>query len=120
MDNLLTQLAIGAEISSVGGSDKDSNLTGHVETILKNIILILSVVCVAVMIIGGVQYMTSAGDTGKVEKGKMTILYGLIGLIVCALAFIIVNFVIEGILKQPPKCEEGQVYNVELEECVAK
>ena len=41
-----------------------------------------------------------AGDAGKVKKGKDTILYGLIGLVVCVLAFALVNWVIVGILKQ--------------------
>ena len=52
------------------------------------------------MIIGGVQYMTSAGDTQKVTKAKNTILYGLIGLVICVLAFAIVNFVITNIIAQ--------------------
>ena len=38
--------------------------------------------------------MTSSGDPGKVKKAKDVILYGIIGLIVCALAFAIVNFVV--------------------------
>ena len=43
--------------------------------------------------------MTSSGDAGKVKKAKDTILYGVIGLVVCVLAFAIVNFVITDILK---------------------
>ena len=42
--------------------------------------------------------MTSSGDAGKVKKAKDTILYGIIGLVVCVLAFAIVNFVISNIL----------------------
>ena len=38
--------------------------------------------------------MMSQGDPGKTKKAKDTILYGLIGLIVCLLAFAIVQFVI--------------------------
>ena len=59
-----------------------------------------AIVCVVVMIICGVNYMTSSGDTGKVKKAKDTILYGVIGLVVCVLAFAIVNFVINNILKE--------------------
>ena len=44
--------------------------------------------------------MTSAGDPGKVKKAKDTILYGVIGLVVCVLAFAIVNFVIANIIGQ--------------------
>ena len=85
-------------IDGVGKSD--TNLVGSVTTILNAVIGVLGLVCVVVMIIGGVTYMTSSGDAAKVKKAKDTILYGLIGLIVCVLAFAIVNFVISNIIGQ--------------------
>ena len=42
----------------------------------------------------------------KIEKAKKTILYACIGLIISALAFIIVNFVINNILGQAQTTEE--------------
>ena len=61
---------------------------------------VLGLVAVIFVVVGGVKYMTSAGDPGKVQQAKKTIIYALIGLIVCALAFAIVNFVISGIIKK--------------------
>ena len=81
--------------------DKGEALTNNVQSIVKNIILALGVVCVVVMLVGGINYMTSSGDPSKVEKAKKTILYGLIGLIICVLAFAIVNFVISQIIQNP-------------------
>ena len=81
------------------GTAANDTLVGNVTAILNAVIGILGLVCVIVMIIGGVNYMTSAGDATKVKKGKDTILYGLIGLIICVLAFALVNWVIVGILK---------------------
>ena len=98
MKELITKFAIGEVLTDV--TDDGDTLIENVKTILSTIIGVLGFVCVVVMIIGGVNYMTSSGDAGKVEKAKKTILYGLIGLIVCALAFIIVNFVIKTILDQ--------------------
>lgn len=72
---------------------KSTDLVGDVTTILEVIIGALGIVAVVLVIMGGVTYMTSAGDAGKVKKGKDTILYALIGLVICALAFAIVNFV---------------------------
>ena len=100
MKELLTKFAandIGVTLMDVEDSGEDTLIT-NVKTILSAIIGILGFVCVVVMIIGGVNYMTSSGDTGKVKKAKDTILYGLIGLIVCVLAFAIVQFVIGTIL----------------------
>lgn len=78
----------------------NDNLQNNVIGILNAVIGVLSFVCVVVIIIGGVNYMTSSGDAGKVKKAKDTILYGIIGLVVCVLAFAIVNFVISSILKE--------------------
>ncbi len=97
MNSLITKLAIGESVNPVnGGGD---NLVGNITTILSQVIAVLGLVCVVVMIIGGVNYMTSPGDAGKVKKAKDTILYGVIGLVVCVLAFAIVNFVISNIIK---------------------
>ena len=46
------------------------------------------------VIIGGIQYTTSGGDSAAVTKAKNTILYGIVGLVIALLAYAIVNFVI--------------------------
>lgn len=98
MEYIITKLAAGVTINNL---NKDTTqLENAIPDILSAIIGILGLVCVVVMIIGGVNYMTSAGDAGKVKKAKDTILYGLIGLIICALAFALVNFVLRNILGQ--------------------
>jgi heme/copper-type cytochrome/quinol oxidase subunit 2 len=65
---------------------------------IANIINILSVivgiVAVVMIIIGGLRYITSGGASEKVSGAKNTILYALIGLIIVALAQVIVHFVI--------------------------
>ena len=67
--------------------------------ILNVIIGLLSVVAVIVIVIGGTQYMISNGDPGKTKKAKDTILYAVIGLIICGLAAVIVNFVVVRLIK---------------------
>lgn len=96
MNKLITTLA--ATIGTVGDAETESDLTGNITNILNAIIGVLGIVAVVVIIIGGVGYMTSSGDAGKVKKAKDTILYGIIGLIVVALSFAIVNFVIGNII----------------------
>ncbi len=79
-------------------TDQDSNLDKQVINIINGIVGVLGLAAVIIIILGGVQYMTSTGDAGKVKKAKDTILYGIIGLVVCVLAFAIVNFVILNII----------------------
>lgn len=73
-------------------------LPGLITGILNAIIAVSGIVAVIFVLIGGVNYMTSSGDSGKLEKAKKTILYACIGLIITALAFAIVNFTISGII----------------------
>lgn len=89
-------IKFAAQVDTVG--DGDNTLVSNITNILNAVIGVLGLVCVVVMIIGGVNYMTSAGDASKVKKGKDTILYGLIGLIICVLAFALVNWVIVGVI----------------------
>lgn len=98
MKDIITKLADLPTVNEVNGGGDD--LVGNITSIINAVIAVLGIVCVVVMIIGGINYMTSSGDAGKVKKGKDTILYGLIGLVICVLAFAIVNFVIVNIIKQ--------------------
>ena len=72
-------------------------LMNTVQLIINVALSVLGVVTVIVIIVGGVTYITSYGDAGKVKKAKDTIMYGVIGLVVALLAFAIVNFVLGGI-----------------------
>ena len=98
MKDIITKFGI-PEVQPVDEAN-NNDLQGNVIAILNAVIGVLSFVCVVFIIIGGVTYMTSSGDAGKVKKAKDTILYGVIGLVVCVLAFAIVNFVISNILGQ--------------------
>lgn len=82
---------------AAGCSGTNDQLPSVIQGILNAIIGIAGLVAVIYIIIGGVQYMTSSGDTTKVEKAKKTILYACIGLVICVLSFAIVNWAITAI-----------------------
>jgi hypothetical protein len=46
------------------------------------------------IVIGGIKYTTSNGDSSAITSAKNTILYSVVGLVVAILAFAIVNFVL--------------------------
>lgn len=77
----------------------DNNLMTTLNQIINVIIGIIGFIAVIVIILGGVQYTTSAGDSGKVKKAKDTIMYGIIGLVIALLAYSIVNFVLSSLFK---------------------
>lgn len=73
----------------VGGTD-GSNLAHNLITWF---IGTAGIVAAIYVVVGGVGYITSSGDSGKLQKSKNTILYSLIGLAIVALAQIITAFV---------------------------
>jgi len=95
MKDFIIHFADNTKPNPVG--DGSSDLTGNVTSVINQIIGVLGIVAVIVIVLGGIQYMTSTGDAAKVKKAKDTILYGVIGLIVVILAFAIVNFVINNV-----------------------
>lgn len=62
--------------------------------IINAVLGVIGLVAVIFVVYGGFLYLTSAGDAGKVKKGKDTLLYACIGLVIVGLSFAIVNFVI--------------------------
>lgn len=76
----------------------ETELMPMISTILNVVFGVVGIVAVIMIIIGGVNYTMSQGDTQKIQKAKNTIMYGIIGLVIVLLAFAIVNFVLNGLL----------------------
>lgn len=88
----------GYNRSCTNPSDDTGDPTNDIEKTIQSIINILSVVvgivAVFMIIISGFRYITSGGDSARVSSAKNTIIYAIVGLIVIALAQVIVRFVI--------------------------
>lgn len=71
--------------------------------IIQNVINLLlyasGIIAVIMIIIGGINYVLSGGDQSKITTAKNTIFYAVIGLVVAALSFAIVNFVVAELFK---------------------
>lgn len=79
-------------VSPGNASDK----VGDIVRLIINIFSwIVGVIAVIMIIVGGLKYITSGGDSGNVTGAKNTILYAVVGLVVVALAQFIVRFVLE-------------------------
>jgi len=55
---------------------------------------IVGVASIFMIIFGGFRFVTSGGDSGKISSARNTVLYAVVGLIVVAVAQIIVIFVV--------------------------
>ena len=74
--------------------DQGASPATLIKTIVNVLLFIIGAISVIMIIIGGIMYTTSAGDSGQITKAKNTIMYAVIGLVIAFLAFAIVNFVI--------------------------
>lgn len=67
-------------------------------TVVVNILLyIIGAISVIMLIVGGIRYTISNGDSSQVTSAKNTILYAIVGLIIAFLAYAIVNWVLTGL-----------------------
>ncbi len=71
--------------------------TGVFKQVTNTILYIVGIIAVIMLIIGGIKYVVSGGDSKKVTDAKNTVLYAIIGLVIAFLAFAIVNFVISAL-----------------------
>jgi len=66
-------------------------------TVVNVLLFLIGAISVIMLIVGGIRYTVSAGDSGNVTAAKNTIMYAIIGLIIAFLAFAIVNWVLGAI-----------------------
>lgn len=109
--DICKELTSGSAAWKANGCGDDASgqqFSNVILTIINVVIGAAGIVALIFIVIGGYNYMISAGDPGKVKKAKDTIMYAVIGLIVCILAAAIVNFVIKAVTKQPASSFSSQ------------
>lgn len=91
--NVFDQCAGNSTSAVCKASDKD-DASKLVRTLINTMLMVLGIVAVIMIIIGGIRYTMSNGDSASLNNAKNTILYSVVGLVVAMLAYAIVNFVI--------------------------
>lgn len=90
-----SQLSLDAECDGgVGTEVGRSNVDKLITDAINLFSIVIGVISVIMIMVGGVKYITSQGSSDNVTSAKNTILYALVGLVVVALAQVIVRFVL--------------------------
>ena len=84
----------GASSNNCSDTTASDSATKLVKTIINVISVIVGVIAVIMIIIGGFRYIASGGKQESVQAAKNTILYAIIGLVIVALAQIVVRFIL--------------------------
>lgn len=87
--------------------DEETELMFRVRNILNVVYLWIGIIAVIFIVVGGIYYMTSAGDSAKIQRAKNTILYSVCGLVVTLSAFAITNFAIGALDGRTPDGSGG-------------
>ena len=77
-----------------GQSDSLTGESGVFVTVTNILLFIIGAIAVIMLVIGGIRYTISNGDSNAVTAAKNTIMYAIIGIVVAILAYAAVNFVI--------------------------
>lgn len=102
-DNISGSLCQGVNNAANGTNDQGCGTAGNngttdlhsVASKIVNIFsIIVGVVAVIMIIYGGFRYITSGGDSAKVGGAKNSLVYAIVGLIIVALAQLIVHYVL--------------------------
>ena len=72
----------------------DADVDSTIQTVINILSLVGGVIAVIMIIIGGIRYVTSSGDSGSTASARNTIIYALVGLVIIALAQVIVQFTV--------------------------
>lgn len=94
-------LSMSDGAASARGVDQAATLfgnTGIFTTVTNVMLFIVGAISVIMIVIGGLRYVVSGGDTSNVTAAKNTILYAIVGLVVAMLAYAMINFVITSFL----------------------
>lgn len=87
----------GANSASCGSNkngDPKQGLQNLAKTITNAFSVVIGAAAVIMILFGGFRYITSGGDSGRVGSAKNTLIYAIVGLIIVALAQVIVHYVI--------------------------
>jgi hypothetical protein len=81
-----------AEIDAARGLDLD-DIYGFLVEVANIFLAFLAILAVFAILVGAYQYIFSGGNDEKVKAGRNWIIYGVVGLVIAALAFVVVGFV---------------------------
>lgn len=101
-DEIRNNLNCGADLNvttnptaaGCAATDTSGNFSALIKRIINIFSIIVGVIAVIMIVIGGLKYITSGGESSNVSSAKNTIIYAIVGLVVVALAQFIVRFVL--------------------------
>lgn len=77
----------------------DTNLMSWVSRVLNIVIGLAALVSAAMLIFSGYKYITANGDEAAIGKATKSLTWAIVGLVICFISVLIVNFVMSDVIK---------------------
>ena len=92
--DVINGVCTGAEDPTACAGNDGSGVNTLVKTGIRIFQVLVGLISVVMIIFGGLRFVMSGGDSGKIASARNTIMYALIGVAVVVLAEVLVHFVI--------------------------
>lgn len=89
--------SITAGVNAARGDGQPADLfggTGILTSVTNVLLFVAGALSVIMLIIGGLRYALSGGNSTAVTAAKNTVLYAIVGLVIAFVAFAAINFVL--------------------------
>lgn len=91
-DQVCTGIDLASGTNNCG--DGGSEVNGVLKSVINLLTLVVGILAVIMIIVAAARFITSGGDASKVSGAKNALVFALVGLVVVALAQMIVHFVL--------------------------
>jgi hypothetical protein len=88
----------GASLYNPLGADVNS-LPKLINNAIKGILGLVGAISLIMIVIGGITWMTSAGNADRVRRGRDTLVWAIMGLIAVFLSYAIISFVFTALIR---------------------
>lgn len=73
---------------------KETDVNNVFKIIVNVLIFIVGIIAVIMIIVSGIRYTASAGNSSGVAGAKNTLIYSIVGLVIAIFAYAVVNFIV--------------------------
>jgi uncharacterized membrane protein YidH (DUF202 family) len=92
------EICMGVNVDDAGcAAADDSSLRGIIHAAINLFSVTIAIVAVVMIIYAGFRYVTSEGDNSQIAAAKNTLLYAVVGIVIVAMAQLIVRFVVDNV-----------------------
>jgi hypothetical protein len=85
--------SVNIKANQIGVPTSTGDIATGIANVIKLMMTVVGMLSLVFLIVGGLRYVISTGDSKRVSQARETILYAVVGIIVSIAAYAIVSFV---------------------------